>query len=207
MMALPDPVYTSWADYLAQTTWTSLRRRCCDTAKRANRKRLLSPVPQHRITPLLVWYVLSEARGRCAHCGSLAVERRPSDPHRGNPVTWEHIGRRIGSLEHKRTRFSGGDNDPANLAWCCLWCNTWPQERLRSASDHGGYYPDLHGEPDPVQSEKIIAAKYVAATRRIWSVGEAFAVGAKPEQLDCDDDQDFEMFPDHECPLDVAVLR
>jgi hypothetical protein len=194
MKTLPAPVYTSWVDYLAQTTWTRLRQRCRETAKRANRKRLLSPMPEHSVSPLMVWRVLSEARGRCAHCGSLAVEGRPSDPRKGTPISWGHIGRRVGSLEHKKARYVGGDNDLTNLAWCCLWCNTWPEERRPGATDHGGYYPDAHHEPDSKESE------YVAA------IEQAFVIGRRPEH-DYDDSDDSEMLPDHECPEDTAMWR
>ena len=194
MTTLPAPIYTSWADYLAQTTWAPVRQRCREIAKRANRKRLLSPMPEHSVTRLIVWQVLSEARGRCAHCGSLAVERRPSDPRTGTPITWEHVGRRIGSLKHKLARYVGGDNDLANLAWCCLWCNTWPNERRPGAADHGGFYPDARCDPDPKESEAIL--KDVAAARRM-----------SVEQDHDDFDDDFELLPDHECPEATAMWR
>src|SRR5258707_4186324 len=83
---------------------------------------------------------MEAAQGRCAHCGALAVENRPSSPT-GVPLPWAQVGRRIGSLEHVRWRYGGGGNDLSNLAWCCLWCNTWPKERRRGATDHGGYFP------------------------------------------------------------------
>jgi hypothetical protein len=201
----PDPIYASWENYLARTSWAELRRRCRDTAKRANRKRLLSSAPAHQVNPLWVWRLMSSARGRCAHCGSLAVERRPSDPHKGSPIAWEHVGRRVGSLEHKQTRFGGGDNDLANLAWCCLWCNTWRDERLHGAQDHGGYYPDLRREPGPKRSEAILASKYSAATGKVWSIEKAFA--AQPMPLFGEDVVDCETFPEHECPWDIAMLR
>jgi len=106
-----------------------------------NRKRLLSKTAAWRGSVDVVWSVLSAARGRCAYCNSLAVERRPSHPITGAPVAWAQVGRRIGSLEHNRLRFGGGDNDIANLSWCCLWCNTWPSERRWEATDHGGLPP------------------------------------------------------------------
>ncbi len=55
------------------------------------------------------------------------------------PLPWETAGRRIGSLGHLTARVFGGDNTPGNLAWSCLWCNTWPQERTPSAADHDGH--------------------------------------------------------------------
>src|SRR5919198_2039864 len=78
------------------------------------------------------------AKGRCCYCGSLAVEKRPVDhPDR----RWDHVGRRIGSLEHVVPVVEGGRNTVENLAWCCLWCNTWPSERTPGATDHGGFHP------------------------------------------------------------------
>jgi len=189
---VPNPIYASWADYLARTSWIELRGRCRDSAKRANRKRLLSSAPAHRVDPLWVWQLMSKARGRCAHCGSLAVERRPSHPHKGSPIRWEHVGRRVGSLEHKQTRFGGGGNDLANLAWCCLWCNTWRDERFRGAQDHGGYYPDLGREPGPKRSEAILAAKYFAATGEVWSAEAAFASQPVPAQFSGDVEIEYE---------------
>jgi hypothetical protein len=155
----PPPVYASWGDYLARTPRAELRTRCVLTAKRMNRKRLLSPAPKQRGTADLVWSVLSAARGRCAHWGSLAVERRPSNPVTGAPVAWAQVGRRVGALEHRRCRFDGGENDHANLAWCCLWCNTWESECRWGATDHGGHYPDLSAKP---------TAEECAAVWRPW---------------------------------------
>jgi hypothetical protein len=96
-----------------------------------------------RITWRDVWLVLEAAKGRCAHCNSLAIENRPSTPN-GYPLPWSQVGRRIGSLGHRIARYQGGSNAPANLCWSCLWCNTWIDERRIGAIDHGGYYP---GEP------------------------------------------------------------
>jgi hypothetical protein len=136
----PPPVFRSWADYLARTSERERMARCYAAAKTANKKRLLSDAPTTRLTAQDVWAVIEAARGRCAHCGSLAVESRPSSPT-GAPMPWAQVGRRIGSLEHVRWRCGGGDNDLSNLAWACLWCNTWQSERRPQALDHGGYYP------------------------------------------------------------------
>jgi hypothetical protein len=138
---VPAPIFASWDDYTARTSPSELVARCRETAKRANRKRLLSTIPELKLTSQDVWAILEAARGRCVHCGSLAVERRPSNPITGAPLPWEEIGRRIGSLEHIRSRFGGGDNHRDNLAWSCLWCNTWRSERRLGATDHGGYFP------------------------------------------------------------------
>lgn len=134
-------MYASWEDFLAKTTAVERRNWSARKAKRANSQRLMSGRPHTRITADDVLAVLAAARGRCAHCGSLAVENRPSTPN-GRPAPWAHIGRRIGSLGHRVTRFEGGDNTSANLVWSCLWCSTWPGERIMAASDHGGLFPD-----------------------------------------------------------------
>ena len=137
----PPPVFTSWEDYLVRTSPSQRMGRCYAAAKKANRKRLLSTAPDVHLTRHDVWSVIEAARGRCFHCGSLAVEPRPSNPVTGAPVAWAQVGRRIGSLEHVRWRFGGGGNGVANLAWACLWCNTWEAERRPNATDHGGYHP------------------------------------------------------------------
>jgi hypothetical protein len=131
---LPPPVYASWADFLARTTAAERRAWCSRKATKANGARLMSGEPLRKITASDVFAVLERAKGRCAYCGSLAVERLP----RGG---WGHIGRRIGSLGHNVSRFHGGDNDRRNLSWVCMWCNTWPEERRKGATDHGGHYP------------------------------------------------------------------
>ncbi len=136
----PPPIFLSWTDYLTQTSLTERMTRCLSIAKKANKKRLLSEAPKVRLTAQEVWTLIEAAKGRCAHCGSLAVENRPSSST-GAPLPWAQVGRRIGSLEHVKRRFEGGDNDVSNLAWVCLWCNTWPKERRRLAVDYGGYYP------------------------------------------------------------------
>lgn len=136
----PAPTFLSWADYLARTTRAERMKRCYAASKKANRKRLLSEAPVEHLTGPVVWAIIEAAKGRCAHCGSLAVESRPSK-NNGAPAAWAQVGRRIGSLEHAKARFAGGDNFIENLAWSCLWCNTWPSERRLGATDHGGYYP------------------------------------------------------------------
>jgi hypothetical protein len=137
----PQPVYDSWTQFLNRTTVSERLRWCRAKAHKANSARLMSGPPDTKITAQDVWAVLEAAQGRCAHCGSLAVEHRPSSAE-GRPLPWEHVGRRIGSLGHKLARFNGGSNNPQNLRWSCLWCNTWPTERNPRAADHGGYYPE-----------------------------------------------------------------
>jgi hypothetical protein len=138
---LPQPMYESWTQFLARTTASERLRWCRAKAKKANSARLMSGPPDTKITAQHVQAVLEAAQGRCAHCGSLAVEHRPSSAD-GRPLPWEHVGRRIGSLGHKLARFDGGSNNPQNLCWSCLWCNTWPTERRLGAADHGGRYPE-----------------------------------------------------------------
>jgi hypothetical protein len=100
-------------------------------------KKLAALPPKFKITKHHVWEVMSAAQGRCAYCGSLAVEYAPTKDAIGGLDGWAQIGRRIGSLDHVASR----ENHPDNLAWCCYWCNTWPEERRPLATDHGGYYP------------------------------------------------------------------
>jgi hypothetical protein len=133
----PPPVYHSWGEYLQVTSAAERLQWCRAKAKIANRTRLMSGAPERKITANEVWTILEATEGRCAYCGSLAVERRPSGPE-GRPIPWARIGRRIGSLGHRLARFHGGANNPANLCWSCLWCNTWPTERRPGATDHGG---------------------------------------------------------------------
>lgn len=136
----PPPRYASWGEYLTTTTRAERRRWCANKAKKANAPRLMSGRPVDTIAADDVWAILEGALGRCAHCGSLAVEKRPSETS-GAPAPWESVGRRIGSLGHCISRFQGGANAQENLVWSCLWCNTWPDQRVPGAIDHGGYFP------------------------------------------------------------------
>ncbi len=133
--------FRSWEDFLTRTSQSERIRWCAIKAKVANRQRLISGSPKTLMTAAQVWEVLSKAEGRCSYCGSLALERRPSDPRTGAPRRWHHIGRRIGSLDHVSSRAIGGANTAGNLTWACLWCNTWPQDRRRGARDHGALHP------------------------------------------------------------------
>jgi hypothetical protein len=137
---LPPPKYVSWEDFLACTAPATRLSLCRSKARKANRPRLMSGRSEDAITADDVWAVLEGARGKCTHCGSLAVENRPSMPN-GVPAPWAGVGRRVGSLGHRASRFGGGTNTIDNLVWSCLWCNTWPSERIEGATDHGGYFP------------------------------------------------------------------
>src|SRR6516162_994610 len=66
----PAPVYTSWENFLENTTAAERRRRCAQKAQKANGRRLMSGRPPTRITPHDVLAVLTAARGQCAWCGS-----------------------------------------------------------------------------------------------------------------------------------------
>lgn len=140
----PNPVYVSFADFVARTTPAERVRWCARKAKKANRPRLMSDTPENRLSAADVLAVLEAAQGRCAHCESLAVEPRPSKAN-GAPAPWEPVGRRIGALGHIVARVHGGANTPANLVWTCLWCNTWPDQRVPGAADRGGLH--LPAEP------------------------------------------------------------
>lgn len=89
------PAYQSWNDYLARTNRTDIMAWCRAKAKKANAPRLMSEAPGDRLTGRDVWAIMEAAQGRCAYCGSLAVEKRPSTST-GQPLQWEHVGRRIG---------------------------------------------------------------------------------------------------------------
>lgn len=142
------PLYVSWAAFLAATSERERREWCAAKRRVANRARLMSGRPEHRLRTQDVVDVLEAAEGRCHWCGSLAVERRPSGLD-GRPRPWAEIGRRIGSLDHIASLCNGeawpapglaaatGTNEPTNLVWACLWCNTWPSERITGAMDHG----------------------------------------------------------------------
>jgi hypothetical protein len=192
---VPEPTYLSFADYLARTTHAERMVRCHAAAKKANRGRLLSSAPKHRLSGDDVWNVIEAARGRCAHCGSLAVENRPSKPN-GAPAAWAQIGRRIGSLEHRHWRARGGDNDLSNLAWSCLGCNTWESERSQGATDYGGFHPPLD---DPAAIEAIVRQdRCIRLKRRLeraraaeaWDhwLDAAEALIEEGEELESDDD-------------------
>lgn len=133
----PPPLFENWEDYLVRTPAEIIRAWCAKKASRANRKRLLSVAPSVKITAADVLNILMTAKGRCHYCNSLCVENRPSGPN-GAPMRWTEVGRRVGSLGHVQSRFSGGDNELDNLTWECLWWNTWTSERIRGATDHGG---------------------------------------------------------------------
>lgn len=148
----PTPAYRSWNDYLVRTTRAERLNWCARKARAANEQRLLSDAPVIALTGEDVWNVMLKARGLCAYCGSLAVERKPYDPVLRHRTPWAPIGRRVGTLGHAQARFYGGGNDTENLRWSCLWCNVWPSERRPSALDHGAFYPNESGKAVAVET-------------------------------------------------------
>ena len=165
----PDPVYLSFEDYLALTTEEERMAWCREKAKKANRlwKDQWQQRPELRITKQQVLSLLLAAQGRCFYCGSLAVEHRPINPVTGKrDGPWAQVGRRIGTLEHV-------NNNAADLAWCCKWCNTWgdryPEVRRFGLADHGGYYPQSAKMSGPAERRayaKAKAAEKKAALKR-----------------------------------------
>ncbi len=167
--SLTPPKYISFNDWCIRTSVKEKREYCHARSKKANSKRLCSPKPTYNIRTWEVWHIIEEAKGRCAFCGSLAVEKRPSD-EKGHPVPWNNVGRRAGSLGHRVARFHGGGNQLDNLFWCCLWCNDWESERMPGATNHGGYYPE---EPDPeMQYDNPYSAEYVVRLVKRWDARE-----------------------------------
>lgn len=142
------PGYASWDDFLARTSPADRRKWAAAKAKKANSERLMSGRPTERIAADDILAVLESAQGRCTHCGSLAVERRPSGQD-GRPLPWEAVGRRIGSLGHLTARVFGGANTPSNVAWSYLWCNTWPQERTPGRCRSWRSLPDRYDASEP----------------------------------------------------------
>jgi hypothetical protein len=105
------PIYRCWSHFLAKTSHAERMKKSRMKAKKANAVRLLSEAPEISVTAQEVWAIQEASEGRCFHCGSLAVEGRPSKPKTGAPLPWAQIGRRIGALDHLTTRFEGGGND------------------------------------------------------------------------------------------------
>jgi len=145
------PTYRSWEHFLASTTEAERRSWCAAKAQKANRSRLLSVRAAQVVSAEDVWHVMLAHRGHCCYCGSLAVERRPSEPS-GAPAPWEPIGRRIGTLEHRVSRVDAGTNALTNLAWACACCNTQhrPNDRRLGATDFGGHDHDQRPDPEGV---------------------------------------------------------
>jgi HNH endonuclease len=128
----------------APASWRHRCLGCHIMARRREWAKTANP-SEHQASGDDVWIVMIRARGRCVYCGSLCVEKRPLKAN-GTTAKWRRIGRRIGSLEHLIPLSSGGTNDPSNLAWSCLWCNTNELARKKRAKDHGGFHPRAENE-------------------------------------------------------------
>lgn len=156
------PMFASWEDFLTRATGTQVRQMCHARTKKANAARLFSAAPERKLTARDVWDILAAARGRCVHCGSFCVERLPYDG--SVKLSWEQVGRRIGSVDHIASRVDGGGNKRENLAWACLWCNTWPSERQQGPTDHGGLYPPDDGDRRPLPRRGASASRRPTTT-------------------------------------------
>ncbi len=128
-------VFADWVDYLARTPRAERLSMCAARTARVNEN------TAERVTTDNVWQMVESAEGRCVHCGSLCLQRLPYDPVSKKKLPWAHVGRRIGSVTHLIRRADGGSSHLSNLAWSCLWCNTWRCERIVGATDHGGLIP------------------------------------------------------------------
>jgi hypothetical protein len=81
MKKTPTPTYQSFLEYLDRWDEQPERMAKCDAAaKKANRERLMSPRPKHRLSRDDLWGVMVAYRGRCVYCDLRAVEKRPSNP-------------------------------------------------------------------------------------------------------------------------------
>jgi hypothetical protein len=137
--ACPDARYKSWEEFVAEVPDREVRRWCCSKARGANKSRFMSGIQEYRITTQVVYDLIVGAKGRCRYCNSLCVERMPLTNNK-TLAPWGNIGRRIGSLGHMTALVNGGSNAIVNLCWSCMWCNTWPSERVWQAANHGGLY-------------------------------------------------------------------
>jgi hypothetical protein len=141
----------------------------------------MSGAPDVFVTTDEVLSILTRARGRCHYCGSLAVENRPSN-EQGHPLPWEAVGRRIGSLSHIVSRVGGGSNSVDNLVWCCLWCNTWPNQRVPGALDYGAIQDGLlppATAPKPRLTEKQVREVLTAMDRLGMPLPDAEVLAAR----------------------------
>lgn len=156
------PTYENWSAFLRKMkSKSSAAKKMCE----ARTRKANAADPANQITAEDIWSILVKAQGRCVYCDSLCVETLPYDAKTGRKLPWEDIGRRIGSLEHLIPRRDGGGNEPENLAWACLWCNTWESERRQGATDHGGHYPSerkRRGRP-PLPPWPIMPQPYALA--------------------------------------------
>ena len=139
MIGTTEPsVFAGWADYLAGTIPAQRRAMCAGRTARVNEKIRVRATGERRVTADDVWQMVESTEGRCVHCCSLCLQPLPYGPISRKKLPWAHVGRRIGSVTHLIRLDDGGTNALSNLAWSCLWCNTWQCERVVGATDHGG---------------------------------------------------------------------
>ncbi|MDQ2873546.1 MAG: hypothetical protein M3Y33_01415 [Actinomycetota bacterium] len=98
------PRYESWEHYLASTTPAERRAMCAPRTKKANAARLMSAAPERRVIADDVWRIVEAAKGRCAHCGSLCLEKPPYDPVSKKKLPW---GMSAGGSAASRTSYRG----------------------------------------------------------------------------------------------------
>ncbi|TKA01994.1 hypothetical protein [Actinacidiphila oryziradicis] len=82
---IPPPSFLTYEEFLAGTPLRDIRFWCSRKAVRANRERLMSGRPAEKITTDDVVAILTNARGRCAYCRSLAVQGAPKHPETRKP--------------------------------------------------------------------------------------------------------------------------
>lgn len=131
----PAALYMSWADFTGRADPWQIREWCAEKARKANKRASARGITA-TIAVADVFDTLLTACGKCAYCGSLAVETIPSGPD-GKSLSWYDIGRRVGSLDHVQALVDGGANARANLAWACMLCNSGGPERISGATDRG----------------------------------------------------------------------
>lgn len=120
--SLPEPLYASWEDYLEHTPEQTRRAWLRRKVSRANRVRLVGGRPEGRLRLADAVRLLEESRGRCAACGSLAVEPNPRDGT-GKPILGSMaLQHRVGTIDHWVPVLAGGGNHLDNPRWCCGRC-------------------------------------------------------------------------------------
>lgn len=137
--ALPPIVFHTWDDFEHMNEADRLRR-YEEEAKATIQNGLLSRRARKHIDGQEVAIILRAARGRCHYCKSLAIESRPPN-WQDTPSLWAPIGRRIGMVAYQAVPSATSRKSVMSPIWCCLWCNTWPDERNANAVDHGGHHP------------------------------------------------------------------
>lgn len=118
MIEHPSPAYSSWADYLAQTTYGERMGRCNAAAKRANRVHVCFWPRKIRARDLATDWLKDRIQGPCECCGVL-----PQTPCMGSVKL---SGRDVWALVE-------------NTKGRCMYCHSLAVERRPSAAGRG--YP------------------------------------------------------------------